>query len=89
MEGAWFDYRPAPERLVARARKLAEICNRYGIELPHAAVAFPLRHPAVRTVVAGMRSPGHVNRTCGWLRTPIPDDLFTDADTYVTCGDPP
>ncbi len=52
-DGASFDYRSAPPDLLARARALAQVCRRHATVPPHAAIRFPLRHPAVASVVAG------------------------------------
>lgn len=53
---ARFDYVQAPPEVIARARAIAEVCRRHGVSLPEAAVAFPLRHPAVVSVVLGARN---------------------------------
>ena len=42
---------------------LAGICRRHGTRLPAAALQFPLRHPAVISVAAGMRTAGEVRRS--------------------------
>ena len=52
-----FDYGRVPPAWLARATALAELCSRYDVELPQAALQFPLRHHAVVAVVAGMREP--------------------------------
>jgi D-threo-aldose 1-dehydrogenase len=53
---AHFDYGPAPPSVLATARECARVCASHGTTLPQAAIQFPLRHPAVRTVVTGMRT---------------------------------
>jgi D-threo-aldose 1-dehydrogenase len=57
--GAYFDYRPAPDDLVARAQRLAEVCARYDVPLKHVAIRFPLAHPVVVSVAAGVRTIDH------------------------------
>ncbi len=52
---AFYNYEIAPAELVERARAIADVCERHGVTLPEAALAFPLRHPAVVSVVLGMR----------------------------------
>ena len=56
-----FDYGRPAEEVLDRARSLAGICARHGTRLPAAALQFPLRHPAVTAVVAGMRTADEVN----------------------------
>ena len=57
---AMYDYRPAPSELLERAMAIAQICQRHGVSLPDAAIAFPLQHPSVVSVVVGARSGSQV-----------------------------
>ena len=79
-DGAYFDYGPATPQVLARARALAGICQRHGVSLPDAAIQFPLRHPAVVSVVAGMRSGEEVASTLARFATVVPDDAWTELD---------
>lgn len=79
-DGAYFDYGPAAPQVLARARALASICQRHGVSLPDAAIQFPLRHPAVRSVVSGMRSGEEVASTLARFATVVPDDAWTELD---------
>ncbi len=75
---AHFDYRrPSPE-VLARARALAATCQRHGTRLPAAALQFPLRHPAVISVVAGMRTAVEVRSALRWLAKPVPDAAWAE-----------
>ncbi|GII55810.1 oxidoreductase [Planotetraspora thailandica] len=73
-----YDYAPAPAELLERAREMARACERHGVTLPQAALAFPLRHPAVTTVVVGMRSATEVEQNMSLTGRPIPDDLWPE-----------
>ncbi|HEY7736701.1 MAG TPA: aldo/keto reductase [Candidatus Limnocylindrales bacterium] len=75
---AHFDYRPAPTAMVERARRLADICSRHGVPLRTAAIQFPLAHPAVVSVVAGVRSTAHLDEYPAAMRAPIPADLWAE-----------
>ncbi len=77
-DGAHFDYGPAPDDVLARARALASVCERHGVQLPHAAMQFPLRRPAVASVVAGMRTRTHARTDIAWATESLPDDLWAD-----------
>lgn len=79
-DGAYFDYGPATPQVLARARALAGICQRHGVSLPDAAIQFPLRHPAVVSVVGGMRSGEEVAATLARFATVVPDDAWTELD---------
>jgi D-threo-aldose 1-dehydrogenase len=75
---AHFNYgRPSWEILV-QARTLARICRQHGTRLPAAALQFPLRHPAVASVVAGLRTAGEVNAAVRLLSEPVPEAAWTE-----------
>jgi D-threo-aldose 1-dehydrogenase len=79
-DDARFNYAPAAPELIARARALAGICARHGVELPAAAVQFPLRHPAVASVVSGMRTGQQVDSTLARFTTVVPDEAWLELD---------
>ncbi|GAA4189406.1 aldo/keto reductase [Streptosporangium oxazolinicum] len=76
-----YDYAPAPGPLLERARRIAAVCERHGVTLPQAALAFPLRHPAVASVVIGARSAAEVTRNAELTAKPVPETLWTDLAT--------
>lgn len=73
-----YDYAPAPAPLLARARRIAAVCESHGVTLPQAALAFPLRHPAVASVVVGARSAAEVARNAALTARPVPEDLWAE-----------
>jgi D-threo-aldose 1-dehydrogenase len=76
--GAKYEYEDAPTELIARANAIADVCERHGISLPAAALAFPLLHPAVLSVVVGVRDASQVNSNVERYSTSIPADLWSD-----------
>jgi len=74
--GGKFDYADASAKTIAQAQHLAELCADSGIELPAAALQFPLRDEAVVSVVPGMRNPAQVADTVSRFRAPVPDELW-------------
>lgn len=54
--GKTYDYMPADAGTLERARKIYAICGEEGVDVGAAAMQFPLAHPAVCAVVAGMRN---------------------------------
>jgi D-threo-aldose 1-dehydrogenase len=48
------------------------------VALEAAALQFPLGHPAVVSVVTGMRSPAEVRANVDWFERPIPAALWDD-----------
>ncbi len=76
--GAKYNYEPAPQALIDRVQALADLCERHGVTLPEAALAFPLRHPAVVSVVVGVGTPDQVTQTVDRLAVPVPEALWAD-----------
>jgi len=73
-----YDYAPADDDLLQRARAMAEICSRHDVPLAAAAVRFALGHPAVTSVIVGARSAAEVNIDAAYADTHIPDALWTE-----------
>ncbi|TMC40575.1 MAG: aldo/keto reductase [Chloroflexi bacterium] len=78
--GATFDYRAAPADLVRQAERLHATCERHGVELKAAAIQFPLRHPAVASVLTGCRSVAEVEENVRMFQVPIPGALWPELD---------
>ncbi|WP_151772219.1 aldo/keto reductase [Streptomyces abyssomicinicus] len=76
--GAYFDYAAAPPDVLRRARRIADVCASHGVSLPEAAMAFPLRHPAVAGIVVGMRSAREVRADLAAFRKDVPERLWSD-----------
>ncbi|TDQ02124.1 MULTISPECIES: aldo/keto reductase [Microbacteriaceae] len=85
---AHFDYGSAPAEVIDRARRIAEICRDHGVSLPAAAIQYPLRHPAVVSVVTGMRTEDHVRSTVDRYRADIPEALWEELDAAGLAPDP-
>jgi D-threo-aldose 1-dehydrogenase len=54
--GKTYDYAPANADTLRRAQDIYAICNGEGVDVGAAALQFPLAHPAVCAVVAGLRN---------------------------------
>jgi D-threo-aldose 1-dehydrogenase len=76
--GATFDYGPAEPAVLDRAHRLAEVCDRHDVPLRAAAMQFPLAHPSVAGLVAGVRRVEHLEEYPALLRRPIPVALWDD-----------
>ena len=75
-EDARFDYIPASATIVAKARRIRDVCDRFEVPLSAAAIQFPLAHPQVSTVLIGARSVEELDEDLELLSTPIPDQLW-------------
>jgi D-threo-aldose 1-dehydrogenase len=76
--GATYNYVEAPDDVVAKARRIHEMCARHGVDPKAAALQFPLAHPAVATVITGARKPAEIQANARLMATPIPAGLWDD-----------
>lgn len=74
--GTTYNYKAAPEQLVTKAQRIADVCARFGVDLPTAAIAMPTRHPAVEAVVLGASSVKQVESNAARAATEIPPELW-------------
>lgn len=83
VEDGTFDYAPPADGVLARARRVADVCR--GYDVPPAAVAlqFPVRFAPVRRLVLGFDEPAHVRAAVAWLHVDVPDDLWAELDTEL------
>ena len=77
---ATYDYRPPARSIVDRVERLRQACGRHRVPLAAAAVQFPLRHPAVATVLVGARSAHEAVANLEFSRTSVPDELWEEID---------
>ncbi len=73
---ATYDYQPAPGALLGRAREIEAVCAQFGVPLRGVAARFPLRHPAVASVLIGARSASEITDAVDLRRLEIPEALW-------------
>lgn len=73
-----FNHGPVPARQLERARELQRACTRHGVPLAAAALQFPLGHPAVTSVLVGVRSRAELVENVRLFEWPIPVELWRD-----------
>jgi D-threo-aldose 1-dehydrogenase len=78
IEGATYDYAPAPPDVLDRVRRMEAVCARHGVPLPAAALQFPLGHSSVAAVIPGAFHPDQVRRNVASFGHPIPADLWAE-----------
>lgn len=71
--GAFFDYEPASPQVLASVSALEERCANLGLDLPAAALQFPLSNPIVKSVLIGTAKVSSLQRNVESLKTRIPD----------------
>jgi D-threo-aldose 1-dehydrogenase len=76
--GATYDYGPADDALLGRALQLRQICQQYDVPLRAAAINWPARHPAVASVLVGVRSAAEVEDALAMTAVDIPESLWDE-----------
>jgi D-threo-aldose 1-dehydrogenase len=85
--GAWLDYAPVSDHLLARVREIEQVCLGYDTSLVAAALAFPLRNEGVQMIVVGMATPEEVDNNLQAFRAGAPDDLWLELDDQGLISD--
>ena len=78
IEGATYNYAPAPEPLLERVRGIEAVCARHDVPLQAAALQFPFGHSAVATVIPGARTVAEVEGNVGFLQHAISADFWAE-----------
>jgi D-threo-aldose 1-dehydrogenase len=76
--GATFFYVEAAPEIMQRTRRIEAVCARHSVTLAAAALQFPLAHPAVASVVTGMRNVGEVTQNLAHMRAAIPSEFWRE-----------
>ena len=87
-----FDYEPAPEQWVNKAKQAKEICGRWGVDTRAAALQFPFAHPAVATIIPGAASVQELEENVELMQREIPegtwDELVNEGVINITAPVP-
>ncbi len=85
--GDRYEYGGVPDDVWQRLTRIVDICRAHGVPLPAAALQFPLRERAVRSVVVGGSRPEHVRRNAELAELTIPPALWDElADAALIPG---
>lgn len=78
--GATYNYLPASDEIIARAKKICDFLKERNIPLIAAAVQFPMRHPAVTSIVTGPRNVSELQTYVEGFDFPIPESVWVDLE---------
>jgi D-threo-aldose 1-dehydrogenase len=78
VEGARYDYGPAPADVLEKVKRLEAVCARLRVPLAAAALQFPLAHPAVASLIFGARTAAEVGANCRLAALELPARLWSD-----------
>ncbi len=79
--GAFYDYNPAPEWVLAKVAKIEAVCAAHKVRLVDAAFQFPLQHPAVVSIIPGGQGVAEVDANLRAASAVIPPALWDDLKT--------
>jgi D-threo-aldose 1-dehydrogenase len=83
MAGATFDYAPASNEMIVKAQKIKELFERHDVTVQQAALQFPLRHPAVQSLLVGCRTGAEVRVNAANLDRVVPDLAWEEFDRLI------
>lgn len=75
---ARYDYGPPPEWVSTKVAALRAACADWNVELPAAALQFPLAHPQVVSVIPGVADAAEARVAAHRMAAPIPAGFWTD-----------
>ncbi|MEY4035329.1 MAG: hypothetical protein RLZZ311_506, partial [Actinomycetota bacterium] len=78
--GATYNYLPASDEIIARAKKIGDFLKERDVPLLAAALQFPHRHPAVTTVIVGPRNREELETNIENFEHKLPDNLWTELE---------
>jgi D-threo-aldose 1-dehydrogenase len=79
--GAFYNYDPAPQDILDRVARIEAVCARHGVRMVDAAFHFPLRHPAVVSVIPGGQGVAEMESNLRAASADIPPALWADLKT--------
>ncbi|MEM8541629.1 MAG: aldo/keto reductase, partial [Pseudomonadota bacterium] len=78
VQGAYYNYDPAPQEILDRVRKIETICEAHGIKLIEAALHFPLLHPCVVSTIPGAQSADQAKGNLAHIAKDVPTALWEE-----------
>lgn len=76
VEGAKYNYAPAPKEIMDKVAKIEHICKEYNVPLPAAALQFVVAHPAIASFIAGTRTVAQLQQNIEWFSHDIPSEFW-------------
>ena len=73
-----YNYEKAPDAIVARVRRIEEICLDFDVNMRAAALQFPLACPTVASVIPGLERKDFVQDALDNLGVPIPQEFWSE-----------
>lgn len=81
-----FNYADAPPEILTAVAALRGVAEDHGVPLGAAAIHFPLRHPAITSVLVGARSRSQLLQNIAWFDIELPDAIWSDMDRALAAA---
>jgi D-threo-aldose 1-dehydrogenase len=78
--GATYNYLPASDEIISRAAKIGDFLKERGVPLIAAALQFPLRHPAVTSVLTGPRTGAELRSNAKDFDRALPAGIWAELE---------
>lgn len=78
--GATYNYLPASDEIILRAQQIGEFLKKRNISLLAAALQFPLRHPAVTSVLTGPRDVNELEENIAAFNYQLPENIWNELE---------
>jgi len=78
--GATYNYLPASDEIIAKAKKIGDFLKERDVPLMAAALQFPHRHPAVTSVIIGPRNREELKANIENFEHKLPDNLWSELE---------
>jgi D-threo-aldose 1-dehydrogenase len=78
--GATFEYLPASDEIIKKAQDIGAFLKKLGVPLTAAALQFPLRHPAVTSVLTGSRNSRELLANMTDFDLELPEDIWNQLE---------
>ncbi|MGP3967501.1 aldo/keto reductase [Streptomyces sp. 6N223] len=82
-----YEYGRMPPEVYERITRIRAICERHRVDLPTAALAFPLRSPTVAAIAVGAQSPAQARENAARAAAPVPAALWDDLAAAGLAGE--
>lgn len=74
----YYNYEPAPTKIVQRVKKIEELCADFSLSLAATALQFCCAHKQVTSVLAGLADKNQVEQSMDLLLEPIPAEFWVE-----------
>ena len=73
-----FNYDPASKEILDKVALIEECCEKHGVSLGAAALQFPLKHPLVKCVLAGVKNKEELRLAVEYMNESIPNIFWNE-----------